>query len=128
MGNNTATEILAEASKHVGGNRDIHGDVDGSYTMVAQMWEVYLRHSNQQRHESPSSINLRIDSVDVLEMLSIMKKCRGVYSTSPNRENYVDDAGYVSLAGMIATRPKLDEIEDNIRKLASTVRPRVGEG
>lgn len=129
-----AIDILAEAGKLVGGGRDIHGSVDNSYSMVAQLWEVYLRHSNFSRHNNPQAGHLHIDTADVLEMLSLLKKGRFVYATEPNRENFVDDAGYVALAGMIAM-PKPpqhqllrqdhpEEIDTGIRTIASALRPR----
>src|SRR5579864_1866231 len=128
MGNSIATDILSEASKQVGGGRDIHGDVDNSYAMVAQMWEVYLRHSNFQRHNNPAAGHLSIDAVDVLELMSILKKCRHVYSPAVNRDNFVDDVGYVALAGMIAhakePAPQVEEIDTGIRTIASALRPR----
>jgi hypothetical protein len=129
VGNSAATDILEEAGRQVGGEKDIHGNVDNSYSMVAQMWEVYLRHSNYQRHNNPSSSYLKIDAIDVLELMSILKKCRHVYSPTVNRENFVDDAGYVTLAGMIAM-PKQQQLEHSdvdvsIRTIAGTLRPRV---
>jgi hypothetical protein len=96
-----AIDILTEAGRQVGGGKDIHGSVSGSYGMIAEMWTVYLRHSNLQRHRQ-GDIPLTIDAQDVLEMMSILKKCRGVYSPEMNRENYIDDVGYVALAGMVA--------------------------
>jgi hypothetical protein len=137
VGNETATDILSEALKHVGGGRDVHGDVDNSYSMVAQMWEIYLRHANYARHKN-SSVMLRIDAVDVLEMMSLLKKARFVYSTEPNRENFVDDAGYIALAGMQAL-PKREpepepakkpdepheEFDHGIRTIAGRLRPRI---
>lgn len=124
-----AVGILAEASKAVDGGRNIHGNVDNSYSMVAQMWEVYLRHSNYSRHNNPSAGHLNIDAADVLEMMSILKKCRFVYATSVNRENFVDDAGYTALAGMLVNQgvPKIThETEDStVRSLAKALRPRV---
>ena len=137
MGNGTATDILEEASKQVGGGRDIHGDVDNSYSMVAQMWEVYLRHANYARHKN-SSVMLRIDAVDVLEMMSLLKKARFVYATEPNRENFVDDAGYTALAGMqCLPKPEPvrepekkpeephEEFDHGIRTIAGRLRPRI---
>lgn len=129
MGNTTASDILAEAGRQVSGDRDIHGSVEDSYAMVAQLWEVYLRHSNYNRHNNPSPGQLRIDPADVLEMMSLLKKCRFVYSTEPNRDNFVDDAGYTALAGMVAI-PKQQimpnpEIDDGIRTIAGALRPRI---
>jgi hypothetical protein len=132
MGNTTATDILLEASKQVGGGRDIHGDVDNSYSMAAQLWEVYLRHSNYARHRNQST-RLQIDATDVLEMMSLLKKARFVYATEPNRDNFVDDAGYTALAGMVNlpkqeqhTEPMKEELhDDSVRTIASRLRPRV---
>jgi Domain of unknown function (DUF6378) len=136
VGNVTATDILKEAENNVGGNRDIHGDVDNSYSMVAQFWEVYLRHSNYARHRNQTT-RLQIDAADVMQMMSLLKKARFVYATEPNRENFVDDAGYTALAGMISlpkpepvkqghTEPVREEPrDDSIRTIAGRLRPRV---
>jgi hypothetical protein len=100
--------------------------------MAAQLWEVYLRHSNYARHRNQST-RLQIDATDVLEMMSLLKKARFVYATEPNRDNFVDDAGYIALAGMVnlpkpepAKQEQQEEPhDDSIRTLASRIRPRV---
>jgi Domain of unknown function (DUF6378) len=134
VGNTLATDILSEASKQVGGDRDIHGDVDNSYSMIAQLWEIYLRHSNFRRHGIAAAGHLHIDAIDVLEMMSLLKKGRFVYATEPNRDNFVDDAGYTALAGMQALpkqepkqeiREPHEEVDHGIRTIASALRPRV---
>lgn len=122
MGNTTAVDILEDASQAVGGGRDIHGDVDNSYSMVAQMWEVYLRHANYSRHKNPS-ILLQIDAVDVLEMMSLLKKARFVYAIDVNRDNFADDAGYTALAGMVAA-PKQEIMKPTGGGLFDEIRSR----
>jgi Domain of unknown function (DUF6378) len=118
----------------VNGGKDIHGPVGDSYAMIAQLWEIYLRHSNYKRHGNPAAGQLSIDAKDVLEMMSLLKKGRDVYSPKMNRENFTDDAGYVALAGMVAQAmeppprqlPKvdIDDVEEGIRNIATQFKPR----
>jgi hypothetical protein len=127
----TAVEILTDAAHCVGGGRSIHGDVNPSFEMIAEMWTVYIGHSIARRHNG----TVKVDANDVLEMMSIMKKCRHVYSPEVNRENFVDDAGYTALAGMVvgaaSKRPSLPrisagvdaELEGDIRSIATRLRP-----
>jgi hypothetical protein len=64
-----------------------HGDTQKSFTMIADLWTVYL----QARRV--------ITAHDVAVMMSLLKIARAAYSYS--FDNYVDEAGYTALAAML---------------------------
>ena len=78
-------KILLEAAGLVSGDRAAtHGDFRQTYALVARLWSAWL--------------GVDVSTEDVLQMLSLMKKARTQHG-SENPDDYVDDAGYVGLAG-----------------------------
>jgi hypothetical protein len=73
-----------------------HGDTVESFKVIAEFWQAYLRAVN--RGTDP----LRVGVVDVAEMMSFVKKVRFIFGDKTDSENFVDDIGYISIAGMFA--------------------------
>lgn len=93
-----ATGVLVEAARTVGYKRPgVHGSAENSFQMIAEMWELYLRHQMIAKN----TVELVITPTDVSQMMSLLKKARFVYGDAQNPDNFVDDAGYTSLAGML---------------------------
>lgn len=67
-----------------------HGDAESSFTMIADLWGVFMKHRGQNM--SPG---------DVAFMMVLLKIARAVYGNGSNADHYVDGAGYLSLAAMI---------------------------
>lgn len=97
---NIASNILKSADKTVSTQRGTdHGDAENSFTMIADLWRVYLEHTNKQRYQNIVTVN--IEPQDVAQMMSLLKKARFVYGKSANPDHFVDDTGYTALAGMM---------------------------
>ena len=64
----------------------------------------YGRHICARRtmltHRNSGTINVTIE--DVAQMMSLPKKVRHIFGDQTNLENFVDDAGFTSIAGMLA--------------------------
>ncbi len=76
-----------------------HGDLAGSFTLIAEWWNTYIKHKARAA-KIKYDIQVPLDDVDVLEMMSMVKKARNVYG-SPIPDHSVDDAGYTALAAGI---------------------------
>jgi hypothetical protein len=63
--------------------------------MIAEMWQVYLRHVYLTRNM------LAITPHDVAQMMALLKKARAMYGDPLNEDNFVDDIGYTALAAML---------------------------
>jgi hypothetical protein len=85
--------ILLDAAGAVRERSKEHGHTLRSFTMMAEMWTVYIKHAFTIR----GNMELRAD--DVAQMQSIVKQCRSVYGESG--DNYVDQAGYAALSAMV---------------------------
>lgn len=72
---------------------NVHGATEESFRMIAELWSVYLSHTNSNK--------VQVQPKDVAQMMSMLKKCRSVYGDPDNRDNFVDDIGYTALAGML---------------------------
>lgn len=95
--NKTVEYITDEAKRIVTKDRhDQHGNAEDSFRMIAQFWMVYLEHVNRKRPEG----GITIHPEDVAEMMSLLKKARKVCGY-PSLDNYIDDVGYVALAGAL---------------------------
>lgn len=93
-----AAGILKEARDTIETKRPgIHGSAENSFQMIADLWTVYLLH--KQRATNTSAV--RVDTTDVAQMMSLLKKARAIYGDPSNADNFVDDAGYSALAGML---------------------------
>lgn len=91
-----AATLITEAAETIINRRPgVHGSAEQSFTMIAQLWEVYIRHIVRVR----DAIELRPE--DVAQMMALLKKARALYGDKQNPDNFVDDIGYSSLAGML---------------------------
>jgi len=97
-----------------------HGSAENSFEMIADFWTVYLRHTHKHRHGV--LLDLRIAPADVAEMMSLLKKSRGVYGAPGNPDNAVDDTGYTALGEML----RRDDDLTAITKLAEQYAPKRG--
>lgn len=104
---NVASALLKEAHETITKKRPgVHGSAEQSFSLIADLWMVYLRHARKIRG------NDRIKPEDVAQMMSMLKKARALYGDATNADNFVDDAGYTALAGMLQL-PDPDEAEIN---------------
>lgn len=97
MGKMKAAELVLEkALSAIKEGTKKHGDTEPSFTMIGQMWGIYVTHTLRAR-EAESEVSILPH--DVAAMMSILKICRSVYAYE--FDNYVDDAGYAALACML---------------------------
>lgn len=71
----------------------IHGDTTESFGVIAAFWQTYL----SARNAHP----VNVLAGDVAEMMSLLKKVRFIFGDKTNDENFIDDAGYTAIAGML---------------------------
>ena len=85
-----AQETLKIAASLVSGDRkEKHGDIFHSHDLIAKLWSVYLGKS--------------IDAHDVACMMALLKIAR-TQSGETNPDDYVDMAGYASIAGELVRK------------------------
>lgn len=77
-----------------------HGDALASFTMIAELWSVWINHSVKVATGIPPTPPIHLTAYDALQMMAMLKKTRGVYGNRAEPDHYVDDIGYTSLAGM----------------------------
>jgi hypothetical protein len=77
-----------------------HGELEPSFTMIAELWSVYINHAITVATGIQPLPAIHLSAVDVLEMMSLVKKSRNVYG-SRIPDHSVDDIGYTALAGGI---------------------------
>lgn len=95
-----ASDIAAKAADLVGGDRArTHGDKMDNHRRIATLWNAWLL-----IRRNPGS---ELTAFDVAQMMSLLKKAR-TQSGSYNPDDFVDDAGYASVAGEIADRIETD--------------------
>lgn len=95
----TADHILKTAHKVVTTERGgQHGGAEDSFQMIADLWQTYLRNT---KANFDSNI-MAVDAYDVAQMMTLLKVARAVHGNVMNEDNYVDAAGYQSLAAAIA--------------------------
>lgn len=93
-----AETLLGTAASIVGTERgQQHGELMGSFEMIAMLWTTWLVNTNKVRYGN--DIALFIKPSDVLEMMSLMKKARKVWGDG-NKDNPIDDLGYTALAAV----------------------------
>lgn len=91
-----AANLIETAARTILQDRPgVHGDTENSFHMIADLWNVYMRHVTKTRETK------RILPEDVANMMSLLKKARAVYGDPKNIDNFVDDIGYTALAGML---------------------------
>ena len=88
-----AGQTLQEAMEQVGKKHKVHGDTVASFTMIAELWTVYVN------HVSVVNTTVNLDPSDVAQMMAMLKIARSVYGTG--KDNFVDGAGYIGLASML---------------------------
>jgi hypothetical protein len=80
--------------------KDEHGDAENSFSMIGDLWAVYLKHK-WARSKIISVSELTISPYDVAQMMSLLKKARAIYGDSTHADHFVDDVGYSALAAMM---------------------------
>lgn len=91
-----AGAILEEARHLVTKDRhEQHGDASDTFTAIGAFWSTYLR---------AKGVDLKTDinAIDVAEMMAQVKTVRRAMGDPRNADNYIDGAGYIALAGMLA--------------------------
>jgi elongation factor P--beta-lysine ligase len=88
-----AIDLLTAASAALAQKGDQHGDTEASFTMIAELWTVYIKHVAIIRGWT------EVDSSDVAQMMVMLKIARSAYGSGD--DNYVDAAGYTGIAGML---------------------------
>jgi hypothetical protein len=92
------SEILDEAKRLTTGDRQAeYGEPWRVYGVVAQMMEAYL---NGRRAAGDSQITIAAE--DVLNIMALVKIGR-IATGVPKADSYIDGAGYMALAGEVAT-------------------------
>lgn len=97
-----ATHILGTANKVVTTERgNQHGGAEDSFAMIGQLWQTYL---NNTRGNSGTIAHegIQVTAYDVAQMMTLLKVARATHGNPQNEDNYVDAAGYQSLAAAIA--------------------------
>lgn len=88
-----APEILMKAKDLVGGDRAAtHGNKVENHQKIAALWNAYLQ----------DSLGRPLAALDVALMMALLKVAR-TQTGDHNDDDYVDLAGYASVAGEIAT-------------------------
>jgi len=83
----TLGDCLDEAKKTICGERqDVYGSPEDSFTLIANYWNSYLAAKDGM-----------LSALDVAHMMILFKMAR-VQGQAPCRDNYVDIAGYASIA------------------------------
>ena len=83
----STVSVAEEAADVVGSRDDTHGDVRENHEQIAHMWSAYL--------------GVGIEPHQVAEMMVLLKVSR-CSAGSPDRDHYVDIAGYAQIAGELA--------------------------
>ena len=92
------SEILDEAKRLTTGDRQAeYGEPWRVYGVVAQMMEAYL---NGRRRAGDAEITITAE--DVLNIMALVKIGR-IATGVPKADSYIDGAGYMALAGEVAT-------------------------
>lgn len=96
-----ADEVLREAAELVAGSRaDSHGEKWHNHFNIATLWNAFL-----QMRRDPSAL---ISPADAAMMMALLKIARTQLGDM-NRDDYVDGAAYIALAG------EIEEIDLRVR-------------
>jgi hypothetical protein len=108
-----AGDLITQAAKTVLKDRPgVHGSVENSFQMIADLWNVRIAHK-RAIHGSDALLN----PADVAQFMADLKSCRTSYGDPMNADNFVDGIGYLALAGMLtlpdpdASKSVGDELE-----------------
>lgn len=92
-----AAEIATKAAELIGGDRErTHGDKTINHHKIAAVWNGILTAAGKAG-------NLPLDAHDVANLMEGLKIARR-YLGSFNADDYIDGAGYASVAGEIAAK------------------------
>lgn len=90
--------ILDEANKIINGERqDAYGNPEDSFKIIADLWDVYLRSMIFVKNKIDIGLG-SIGALDVAHMMALFKIAR-MLGQAPKRDNYIDCAGYIAIAG-----------------------------
>lgn len=101
-----ATSILEMAAKALSVRGEQHGDMQESFTMIAQFWTTYVRHISAVYGE------VKISASDVGQMMVLLKIARATYGEG--NDHYVDEAGYSGIAGALSGEEHEDKERENV--------------
>jgi hypothetical protein len=82
-----------------------HGGADDSFQMIGNLWSEYLRATTTHRAAEKQFVGvseLAITPTDVAHMMTILKIARANLGDPSQVDNYIDAAGYQSLAGALS--------------------------
>lgn len=99
-----------------------HGELESSFTLIAEWWNSYINHRLRATEPAVPNFRVKIDAVDVLELMAMVKKARNLYGSSIP-DHTVDDIGYTSLAGGLRLqnsvgKETMREVEEAMKKRA----------
>jgi hypothetical protein len=97
-----AKGVLNQALEEITKKADLHGDTEASFTMLAEMWSVYIKNVAIIRGWT------EVNASDVAQMMVLLKVVRSAYGHN-NKDNYTDAAGYTSLAYMLQVKGTKDD-------------------
>lgn len=89
-------EILKQARKRVCGREKEYNDPENNFATIAMFWTAYLAARNGP--------HLPLDSMDVANMMVLLKVARVAASDGRSEDSFVDIAGYAACAGEIAAK------------------------
>ncbi len=99
-----ASDICKKADSLVGGDRaETHGDKLTNHENIAALWHAYLVRSGYNGLISITAL----DVANMMELLKIARRMAGAH----NIDDYIDGAGYASVAGEIAERLQVTPTE-----------------
>ena len=87
---NVRTHILNEAIRVLGHKGIEHGSAEQTYRFCAQLWGAYL--------------GIKMDASDVINLMALLKMARSRLGDSTNLDHYVDQCGYIAIAGEMALK------------------------
>lgn len=97
-----AANLMKQAAQLVSSKRgQQHGELVPSFTMIAEFWSTWINHAAAKATGVPPTPAIHLTPFDVLEMMSLMKKARGIYGSRAEPDHYIDDIGYSGLAGAL---------------------------
>jgi len=115
-----AEEILKTAAELVSGDRhEQHGEVSEQFQCIADLWNLYLKHRYADKivlisknrvktdddvvFKAPLSVVFALTPEDIGILQALIKLSRICYG-SFNIDNFIDFAGYIALAGQLASQ------------------------
>lgn len=107
QGNPNLGDCLDEAKQCITGERqDSYGNPEDSFALIAQYWSSYISQILNEigaYDNNDDLIVISLDTTDTAHMMMLMKiaRCSGQLS---KRDNYIDIAGYASIAADILVK------------------------